>query len=233
MGDRGRVAPPGVTRQSAPPRQQGLFCGQWRTPQQSHINAAQQPQQVAGTDVAAPVRMQRVKRSVKIAVNVQAAGNICSGQAERREDLLEPRPHPAPLALSSAARQHLYERDHGSDYQRRRCRPASPKWVEIAPRGKHRRIDQPTRQPRPSLTALLVARRAGGEQHECGREGPRSRLGRQPAVTQPPPSALLRRGLRKGPRRSALLGQRLQSTPPELQKANGRRSTAFSPGLLA
>ena len=140
---------------------------------------------------------------------------------------------PTPLALSPAARQHLYERDHGSDYQRRRCRPASPKWVEIAPRGKHRRIDQPTRQPRPSLTALLVARRAGGEQHECGREGPRSRLGRQPAVTQPPPSALLRRGLRKGPRRSALLGQRLQSTPPELQKANGRRSTAFSPGLLA
>ena len=148
MGDRGRVAPPGVTRQSAPPRQQGLFFGQWRTPQQLHINAAQQPQQVAGTDVAASVRIQRVKRSVKIAVNVQAAGNICSGQAEltrgaqhepyglgranldrrdpvprpreapvirpkrhrrivghqRREDLLEPRPHPDPARpLASCA----------------------------------------------------------------------------------------------------------------------------------
>ena len=82
VGDRGRVAPAGVTAQPASPRRERLLGRHLRTTQQPQIKAAQEPQQLAGRDVPAPVCLQHVKRGMQIAVDVHGTRHICPGQAE-------------------------------------------------------------------------------------------------------------------------------------------------------
>jgi hypothetical protein len=53
-----------------------------RTSHQPHLKATQKPQQLAGMEVPPAVRMERMKGGVEVAVNLEAAGHIRSGDAE-------------------------------------------------------------------------------------------------------------------------------------------------------
>ena len=82
VGDRGRVAAPGVTHEPAPPTRDGLLRRHPGSTQQPRIDPARQAQQLTRSNGPASVVVEHLQRRVKVTVNFDRAGDVSPGQAK-------------------------------------------------------------------------------------------------------------------------------------------------------
>jgi len=127
-----------------------------RTSHQPHLKATQKPQQLAGMEVPPAVRMERMKGGVEVAVNLEAAGHIRSGDAEL--------PGGGEHEPNRLGRAHL---ERGERIPRPGRAPViGPKrnrGIVINERPKD--IPEVSSAPQPRLTAQSVAVRSDGRPH--------------------------------------------------------------------